>query len=150
MWRRMSWLIVTTICMVGLLSLLVRGREGFGPLSWQVRYRYCHGDFDGSRWRRYLTPHSVFLGDYPVATFRHPTQPFHVHDTIFPVLAVLLVVGLASVAVMTIHNSRRWFRRRRFECERCGYDLTGNVSGVCPECGQRISNGSAASHMQTS
>ena len=21
---------------------------------------------------------------------------------------------------------------------RCGYDLTGNVSGVCPECGERI------------
>lgn len=28
-------------------------------------------------------------------------------------------------------------RSRRLEgrCGRCGYDLTGNVSGVCPECG---------------
>lgn len=23
-------------------------------------------------------------------------------------------------------------------CERCGYDLTGNVSGVCPECGNPV------------
>lgn len=23
-------------------------------------------------------------------------------------------------------------------CSKCGYDLTGNVSGVCPECGQEI------------
>ena len=23
-------------------------------------------------------------------------------------------------------------------CEGCGYDLTGNVSGVCPECGLTI------------
>ena len=23
-------------------------------------------------------------------------------------------------------------------CQFCGYDLTGNVSGVCPECGQQI------------
>jgi hypothetical protein len=23
-------------------------------------------------------------------------------------------------------------------CRQCGYDLTGNVSGVCPECGERI------------
>lgn len=23
-------------------------------------------------------------------------------------------------------------------CSRCGYDLTGNVSGICPECGSRI------------
>jgi len=23
-------------------------------------------------------------------------------------------------------------------CHRCGYDLTGNVSGVCPECGEKV------------
>lgn len=23
-------------------------------------------------------------------------------------------------------------------CKNCGYDLTGNVSGVCPECGSHI------------
>lgn len=23
-------------------------------------------------------------------------------------------------------------------CRRCGYDLRGNVSGVCPECGKRV------------
>ena len=23
-------------------------------------------------------------------------------------------------------------------CRKCGYDLTGNVSGVCPECGEAI------------
>ena len=25
-------------------------------------------------------------------------------------------------------------------CPRCGYDLTGNTSGVCSECGERTSN----------
>ncbi len=30
-------------------------------------------------------------------------------------------------------------RRRRLGCcRKCGYNLTGNVSGVCPECGTRI------------
>jgi hypothetical protein len=24
-------------------------------------------------------------------------------------------------------------------CAKCGYNLTGNVSGICPECGSRIS-----------
>jgi hypothetical protein len=23
-------------------------------------------------------------------------------------------------------------------CRKCGYDLTGNISGTCPECGERI------------
>ena len=33
---------------------------------------------------------------------------------------------------------RRWRRRRKGLCITCGYDLTGNVSGVCPECGAEI------------
>lgn len=35
-----------------------------------------------------------------------------------------------------------WRDRRRILphcCQTCGYDLTGNVSGVCPECGETIS-----------
>jgi hypothetical protein len=34
-----------------------------------------------------------------------------------------------------------WHDRRRIlagECRRCGYDLTGNVSGRCPECGVAV------------
>ena len=30
----------------------------------------------------------------------------------------------------------RAFRRRRGLCPACGYDLTGNTTGVCPECGR--------------
>jgi hypothetical protein len=33
---------------------------------------------------------------------------------------------------------RRWFRRRRGLCIGCGYNLTGNVSGTCPECGIEV------------
>jgi hypothetical protein len=33
---------------------------------------------------------------------------------------------------------RRWRRRRRGLCVKCGYNLTGNVSGVCPECGTAL------------
>lgn len=33
---------------------------------------------------------------------------------------------------------RRWCRLRRRLCSSCGYDLTGNVTGVCSECGTPI------------
>lgn len=33
---------------------------------------------------------------------------------------------------------RRRRRRRRGQCATCGYDLTGNVTGVCSECGQEM------------
>ena len=33
---------------------------------------------------------------------------------------------------------RRYRRRKKGLCLKCGYNLTGNVSGVCPECGEQI------------
>ncbi|MCH7727176.1 MAG: hypothetical protein IH991_11960 [Planctomycetes bacterium] len=33
---------------------------------------------------------------------------------------------------------RRWRRRRKGLCAKCGYNLTGNESGSCPECGQQV------------
>lgn len=41
---------------------------------------------------------------------------------------------------------QRWRRLRKGLCVACGYDLTGNVSGVCPECGTacaRLQRGNA-------
>ena len=40
-----------------------------------------------------------------------------------------------------IPNLIVWYRDRRRppgHCQSCGYDLTGNESGVCPECGTKI------------
>jgi hypothetical protein len=47
------------------------------------------------------------------------------------VVALMLIIPLAYV----LEDRRRKFRRRSAACEKCGYNLTGNVSGVCPECG---------------
>ena len=33
---------------------------------------------------------------------------------------------------------RRWRRCKRGECIHCGYNLTGNVTGACSECGTKI------------
>lgn len=34
------------------------------------------------------------------------------------------------------------------QCQDCGYNLRGNVSGVCPECGERVAPAAAADHVQ--
>lgn len=45
----------------------------------------------------------------------------------------------ANTAVVWMkHAHRRPFEPRGYICTRCGYDLTGNVSGRCPECGLDI------------
>ncbi|UCE61532.1 MAG: hypothetical protein JSU63_07235 [Phycisphaerales bacterium] len=53
---------------------------------------------------------------------------------------LLLLVILALYLTITFIRGpfRRWRRRRRNSCLGCGYDLTGNVSGVCPECGGEL------------
>ena len=42
------------------------------------------------------------------------------------------------LAIVAIPTAILWYRDRRpppGRCQECGYDLTGNLSGVCPECG---------------
>ena len=51
----------------------------------------------------------------------------------------LVVAGAAYPVLAFIRGPlRRYRRRRRNLCLHCGYNLTGNVSGVCPECGRAL------------
>ena len=48
-----------------------------------------------------------------------------------------LYVAAFAVSLRFVHRRRvRAQRRALGQCPACGYDLTANVSGVCPECGQ--------------
>lgn len=64
---------------------------------------------------------------------------------IFPsgirVEAPIWIGAVPGVAALSVWSAVSRFRCRRTgerrRCPKCGYDLTGNVSGVCPECGAR-------------
>jgi hypothetical protein len=62
-----------------------------------------------------------------------PMQPFYVGIALplwIPALMAALCAGLLV-----------WLERRRLPpqcCQACGYDLTGNASGTCPECGSIV------------
>jgi len=51
-----------------------------------------------------------------------------------PLWMPFLLVGVATGMLWR----RDRHRRTPGHCARCGYDLTGNVSGRCPECGVEI------------
>jgi hypothetical protein len=55
---------------------------------------------------------------------------------------VALTASLPSIRLIVLARRRREKRRMGAagRCSSCSYDLTGNVSGVCPECGMAITN----------
>ncbi len=57
-----------------------------------------------------------------------------------PLLGLLYLIGLGIAIWFTRRDVRRRLRAQLSKkgipvCIPCGYDLTGNVSGTCPECG---------------
>ena len=55
---------------------------------------------------------------------------------VYWVLAVVWLGGASAPLARWWWRDRLGERRARNNlCPRCGYNLTGNVSGVCPECG---------------
>ena len=47
-------------------------------------------------------------------------------------------IPFLALAIPTYILWRRDRRKPEGCCQQCGYDLTGNESGVCPECGTKI------------
>lgn len=49
------------------------------------------------------------------------------------------ILAAAYPTIFLVKNVyRRRHRRKKGLCLKCGYDLTGNVSGICSECGEKI------------
>lgn len=56
----------------------------------------------------------------------------------FPLIAPFILFGSYPAIAFIRGPLRRWRRRRKGLCLKCGYELIGNVSGVFPECGTDV------------
>jgi hypothetical protein len=66
-----------------------------------------------------------------------PPIGYTVHALYTPWALWAVLTALLSVTAFWRHR-RRSMRIKRGLCLSCGYDLTGNMSGVCPECGKAL------------
>jgi hypothetical protein len=94
------------------------------PQETMVRSQiYDHwGVYDG--WRSSESPLAPLFGWHDSAVGWYARLPLWI-----PFMAIAIPTGFLW-----------WKHRRRMPpgcCSRCGYSLTGNVSGVCPECGAK-------------
>lgn len=90
------------------------------------------GDIYGSSWTRF----GFVLERYESL----PNPPIFIDGWALQVpfwCPVILFLAYPTLAFLR-GPVRRYRRRKRGLCVRCGYNLTGNVSGVCPECGTKI------------
>jgi hypothetical protein len=67
-----------------------------------------------------------------------PRSGFHVKSMRGALWLPLLLFAAYPTIAFIRGPVRRWRRGRKGHCRKCGYDLTGNVSGVCPECGEAV------------
>jgi hypothetical protein len=51
---------------------------------------------------------------------------------------IVLLGGFARLMIRRVRSVRTRDRTARGQCGRCGYNLTGNTSGTCPECGAPV------------
>ena len=59
----------------------------------------------------------------------------------FRTLAV--IAALYPMLSVVTARGRRYLRARKGLCLHCGYNLKGNISGVCPECGNELDSTSS-------
>ena len=64
--------------------------------------------------------------------------PFHVRIVRVEYIEIIILALILPLLWMSRRIVKRVLRHRRDVCHRCGYNLTGNTSGVCPECGKPI------------
>jgi hypothetical protein len=119
----------------------VGSRDGF--LQFIAATRPVNGD--GARWRLGDKKRGVFVALAPecewlpsisgaivwIGSNPTPQNTLRVDVTYIPY--ALIVAASGSLALLSRRLTRR--RTRPGCCARCGYELTGNRSGVCPECG---------------
>ncbi len=55
-----------------------------------------------------------------------------------PIWAIVVILWSYPMVILVRWAGRRLHRNKNLICARCCYNLTGNISGVCPECGRPI------------
>ncbi len=134
--------VVSLLLILGAVGLMVDG-------AMNLREPVSVGEYD-LRWnQRSLTIDYSFVirpniiseyFDWDVFVLSYSRNMWTRTDSISTPLAVHVVVFAILPAIWFL----KWNRRRKLDptaCSSCGYDLTGNESGVCPECGRRLPEG---------
>jgi hypothetical protein len=92
------------------------------------------------RWLgRYLK--AVGIAAFVIAVFRWAFTNVESQELVGRAISLGSILALTVVWIIVKRRKESPSRVPWGCCRHCGYDLTGNVSGVCPECGNPVSPG---------
>jgi predicted amidophosphoribosyltransferase len=98
-----------------------------------------------SPWDVWLRAGSISSGDGKIGLFTYRAAPqLPLMLSIHYWILILLFLWFPVLWLLDQHHGLPARRRLRGLCGKCGYNLTGNTSGVCPECGTPIAAKRAA------
>lgn len=99
-----------------------------GELGWPMR---CLAAERSTEQHGFVTPPQITSGMLVVFGFQWPNRVLWLGMVINELFYVLLIVS----AFCSWRYGKRWLRRCRGHCLKCAYDLRGEFSEGCPECG---------------
>lgn len=70
--------------------------------------------------------------------FRNQRPPVAYWQMHLPLLPLFFLFASYPTIAFVRGPLRRWRRSRKGLCIKCGYNLTGNTTGICSECGMKI------------
>lgn len=129
--------LASLISFTGSLAWVSQGRRHALVMAEQNLMLWAYvGEFDRARvdqvdWFSRQRYHGVWWWPCRFPYGRINSAFFHVRVPLW-----MLLVGFGLPTAVLFWTGRP--RRRVGHCDNCGYDLTGNVSGRCPECGTTI------------
>ena len=105
----------------------------------RLRVRYCHVIPGAPLQNKSFGPR---MGFYYQCTGddRYKAGTFVERNVFLPIWSLLLLALLCPIVIFIRGCRYRRLCRREKDglCLKCGYNLMGNLSGVCPECGERV------------
>lgn len=158
---RKTLIVLLTILAGGIVGLQI---ASFGPAGWKINREVLH---TGSQMYWALCEGCVCVGWTTVESNR-PADPWWSlgpfeysvsaemrfwfgngpwpprrfgHCLKFPLWFPFLLFAAYPALAFIRGPWRRHRRQRKGLCLKCGYDLTGNTSGRCPECGEAVTRG---------
>ncbi len=139
--------VIVSVLLIGLFALSMKYQVDWRNTGESVRvtlwsghlfyrrYPVANGLAPPPGWTAWRIPQSASLWRPEAVPFRPPRLYWKsgAFELQLP-LWILFVIAASATVVL-------WWRDRPIppgHCQHCGYNLTGNVSGRCPECGQAV------------